>query len=159
MVAGKIRLTPRCFRKKKTTVYSLFTFTLRVQLMSINMYNGAAHPAQPVGCIIPRLRHFCCFYCTRILADESSSERYFNQNSAAQALLSLPSDGSTNLNQNFSGSSSGSLQSLFACVSRKSAKLWFATMKSVMVNVYAEVRKYCIYLMFLSVYIDHISKV
>lgn len=45
-VAGKIRLTPRCFRRK--TVYSLFTFTLRVQLSSINMYNGAAHPARLV---------------------------------------------------------------------------------------------------------------
>lgn len=42
-VAGKIRLTPRCFRRK--TVYPLFHFTLRVQLSSINMYNGAAHPA------------------------------------------------------------------------------------------------------------------
>lgn len=39
-VAGKIRLTPRCFRRK--TVYPLFTFTLRAQLSSINMYNGAA---------------------------------------------------------------------------------------------------------------------
>lgn len=45
-VAGKIRLTPRCFRRK--TVYSLFTFTLRVQLSSINMYNGAARPARLV---------------------------------------------------------------------------------------------------------------
>lgn len=45
-VAGKIRLTPRCFRRK--TVNSLFTFTLRVQLSSINMYNGAAHPARLV---------------------------------------------------------------------------------------------------------------